>query len=45
MAEEYDAAQDRGEMAMIGRQKNLPDGKDIPIATFEQIGLSYKEIH
>ena len=42
LADEYDAAQERGEVS-IGRPKTLPDGNTS--ATVADVGLSSKEIH
>lgn len=42
LADEYDAAQDRDEVAS-GRPKTLPDGNTLP--TQAEIGLSAKDIH
>jgi hypothetical protein len=42
LADEYDAAQERGEVAS-GRPKTLPDGNTS--ATQAEVGLSAKEIH
>lgn len=41
LADEYDAAQDRGEAA-TGRPKTIPDGKTFTAA---DVGISHKEIH
>ena len=43
LADEYDAAQERGEVAKKGKPVNVP-GQNIK-ATADQIGLSRKEIH
>ena len=44
LADEYDAAQERGEVARQGQRTDLiPDEKKVPTPT--DIGLSYKEIH
>lgn len=45
LADEYDAAQQRGEVAKAstGRPKSVPDGNDLPTAA--DIGLSRKDIH
>lgn len=44
LADEYDAAQDRGEVARIGDNlPNVPDGNSKPTAA--DIGISRKEIH
>lgn len=43
IADEYDAAQDRGEVAKTGKPKNVPDGNDKP-ATAEDVGLSRKQV-
>ena len=47
LADEYDAAQDRGEVAGHGgaRNSNLPDEKVEPLSTAAVIGLSHKDIH
>lgn len=43
LADEYDAAQDRGDVAKAGGDKGkLPDGN---FATAADIGLTHKEIH
>lgn len=43
LADEYDAAQERGEVASVGKPVNVPDGNNKP--TTEEIGLTRKEIH
>lgn len=43
LADEYDAAQERGEVASIGKPVNVSDGNNIPTAS--DIGLSRKDIH
>jgi hypothetical protein len=43
LADEYNAAQERGEIAGQGKPVNLPDGKVLPTA--EDIGLTRKQIH
>lgn len=44
LADEYDAAQERGEVGQqTGRPKIVPDGNDIPSAA--DLGLSRKDIH
>lgn len=43
LADEYDAAQERGEVATDGRPKTVPDGNGK--ATAADIGLSRKQIH
>lgn len=43
LAEEYDAAQERGEVATKGKPINVPDGNIK--ATAAEIGISRKEIH
>lgn len=44
LADEYDAAQERGEVGQqTGRPKVVPDGNDIPTAA--DLGLSRKDIH
>jgi hypothetical protein len=40
LADEYDAAQERGEVAVQGKPSKAKG-----LATASQIGLSYKEIH
>lgn len=46
LADEYDAAQDRGEIAGNGqRGKAVPDGNSFSPATAAEIGLSRKDIH
>ena len=44
LADEYDAAQERGEIARVGQPSIVPDGNDKP-ATAADIGLSRKDIH
>ncbi|MBX4966862.1 hypothetical protein [Rhizobium binae] len=43
LADEYDAAQERGEVASKGKPVNVPDGNIK--ATVEDIGLSRKDVH
>lgn len=43
LADEYDAAQERGEVA-VGRPKTLPDGKTFT-PTVTDIGLTHKDVH
>ncbi len=43
LADEYDAAQGRNEIARQGRPKNLGDGKVLPAAA--DLGLRRDEIH
>ncbi len=43
LADEYDAAQARGEVAGDGRPKTVPDGNGI--ATAADVGLSRKQVH
>ncbi|TAZ20704.1 hypothetical protein ELH77_19045 [Rhizobium ruizarguesonis] len=43
LADEYDAAQERGEVATDGRPKTVPDGNGIPSAA--DVGLSRKDVH
>jgi hypothetical protein len=43
LADEYDAAQERGEVASQGRQTNIPDGNVLPVAA--DLGLTPKQIH
>lgn len=45
LADEYDSAQERGDVQAHGRPKNLPDGKDFLPATAADLGLSHKEVH
>jgi hypothetical protein len=45
LADEYDAAQERGDVQAHGRPKNLPDGKVFLPVTAADLGLSYKEVH
>ena len=45
LADEYDGAQERGELQALGRPKNLPDGKNFLPASAADIGLSHKEVH
>lgn len=44
LADEYDAAQDRGEVASVGQPSIVPEGNDKP-ATAADLGLSRKDIH
>lgn len=44
LADEYDAAQDRGEVAKVGQPSIVPVGNNKP-ATAADIGLDRKEIH
>jgi hypothetical protein len=43
LADEYDAAQERNEVAKPGKPVNVPDGNNKPTAP--EIGLSRKDIH
>ncbi len=43
LADEYDAAQERGEVAAVGKPINIPAGNNKP--TVSNIGLSSKAIH
>lgn len=43
LADEYDAAQERGEVAGVGKPANVPEGNNKPTAA--DVGLSRKEIH
>lgn len=44
LAEEYDAAQDRGEIAKQGQRTDLiPEGKKVP--TPQDVGLVPKDLH
>jgi hypothetical protein len=43
LADEYDAAQERGEVATAGKPVNVPDGNNK--ATAPEIGLTRKDIH
>jgi hypothetical protein len=45
LADEYDAAQERGEAETKGRPKNVPDENIIPPATTSEMKISRKEIH
>lgn len=45
LAEEYDAAQDRGEVGKEGRPKTVTEENGFTPATAADIGLSRKEIH
>lgn len=45
LADEYDAAQERGDVQAHGRPKNLPDEKVFLPATAADLGLSHKEVH
>lgn len=45
LADEYDAAQERGEVAGDGRPKTVPDENGLKPATAADIGLSRKDIH
>lgn len=44
LADEYDAAQERGEVASVGQPSIVPEGNDKP-ATAADLGLSRKDIH
>jgi hypothetical protein len=44
LADECDAAQERGEVAGKGQPSNVPDGNIKP-ATVEDFGLSRKQVH
>lgn len=44
LADEYDAAQQRGEVASVGQPSIVPEGNDKP-ATAEELGISRKDIH
>jgi hypothetical protein len=44
LADEYDAAQERGEIAKVGQPSIVPDQNDKP-ATASDLGISRKEIH
>ena len=43
LADEYDAAQNRGEVVGHGGQRNLPDRKVDP--TTADLGLTHKQVH
>lgn len=43
LADEYDAAQERGEVASVGKPVNVPNGNNKPTAA--EIGLTRKGIH
>lgn len=43
LADEYDAAQERGEVASQGKPVNIPDGNVLPTAA--DIGLTPKQVH
>ena len=45
LADEYDVAQERGDVQAHGRPKNLPDGKVFSPVTAADLGLSHKEVH
>lgn len=45
LADEYDAAQERGEVAKDGRPKTVPDGNGFAPGTASDLGLSRKAIH
>jgi hypothetical protein len=45
LADEYDSAQELGDVQAHGRPKNLPDGKDFQPVTAADLGLSHKDIH
>ncbi len=45
LADEYDNAQEQGEVQAHGRPKNLPDGKDFTPVTAGDLGLSHKDVH
>lgn len=44
LADEYDAAQERGEVAGKGQPSNVPNGNIKP-ATADELGLSRKQVH
>ena len=44
LADEYDAAQERGEVATVGQPSIVPVGNDKP-ATAADLGLTRKDIH
>ena len=44
LADEYDAAQERGEVSSRGQRNDfLPEGEKVPTAS--AVGLSHKDIH
>lgn len=45
LADEYDAAQERGEVGQEGRPKTVSDGNGIVPITAADLGLSRKDIH
>lgn len=45
LADEYDAAQERGEVGQEGRPKTVPNENGIVPATAADVGLSRKDIH
>ena len=45
LSDEYEAAQERGEVAADGRPKTVPDENGLKPATAADIGLSRKDIH
>ncbi|GLS46260.1 hypothetical protein GCM10007884_42520 [Methylobacterium brachythecii] len=44
LADEYDAAQERGEVGQEGRPKTVPDGNGFRAATVADLGLTRKDI-
>ena len=45
LADEYDAAQDRGEITKAGNQPILPGENNCAPASVTDLGLTHKEIH
>lgn len=45
LADEYDAAQERGEVGREGRPKTVPDGNGIAPVAAADLGLTRKDIH
>lgn len=45
LADEYDAAQERGEVGQEGRPKTVPNENGLTPATAAEVGLSRKDIH
>lgn len=45
LADEYDAAQERGEVGQEGRPKTVPVGNGFTPATVTDLGLTRKQVH
>ena len=45
LADEYDAAQERGEVDQEGRPKTVPQGNGFAPATVADLGLTRKQVH